>query len=211
MIDCNHQKLSVQFYQNPDVCEVAKCLLGKILVSNLEGIRTSGVIVETEAYSYTEKACHAYMNRNTNRTKVLFSAAGTAYVYLCYGIHKLLNVVTNAEGIAEAVLIRAVQPLDGIQIMTERRNQKKADYNLTSGPGKVCQALGIGMEHNTTSLLGNDLWIESSGTSNEEIVASPRIGVAYAKEDALLPWRFSFAQNRWVSKGNNSYQNVVRS
>ncbi|MEM6523771.1 MAG: DNA-3-methyladenine glycosylase [Bacteroidota bacterium] len=205
MTDSNDRRLGVNFYLNSDVCAVAKSLLGKVLVSDSEGVRSSGIIVETEAYSYLEKACHAYMNRNTNRTKVLFQTGGTAYVYLCYGIHKLLNVVTNQQGVAEAVLIRAIEPLEGVEKMIERRRFKTLNYNLTSGPGKVSQALGITMRHNTMSLLGNDLWIESNNRVSEKIIASPRIGVAYAEEDALLPWRFSFAQNKWVSKGNNSY------
>ncbi len=118
----NHRPLlQPEFYLNTDVCQVAKSLLGKVLVSTIDGILTSGVIVETEAYSYLEKACHAYMDRNTNRTKVLFEQGGTAYVYLCYGIHKLLNVVTNRKGVAEAVLIRAVEPLQGIESMRRIR------------------------------------------------------------------------------------------
>lgn len=205
------QRLSTDFYLNTDVCEVARNLLGKVLVSEIDGSRTSGIIVETEAYSYREKACHAYMNRNTNRTQVLFEKGGTAYVYLCYGIHKLLNIVTNEEGVAEAVLIRALEPLEGIEAMVERRGMNEIGYNLTSGPGKVSQALGITMEHNQTSLLGSQIWIEKGHLIKNAIECSARIGVAYAEEDALLPWRFSFLKNRWVSKGSNTYSNVLSS
>ncbi|MEM1408791.1 MAG: DNA-3-methyladenine glycosylase [Bacteroidota bacterium] len=211
MTDNNNQRLGADFYTNTDVCEVAKSLLGKTLISQMDGVRTSGIIVETEAYSYKEKACHAYMNRNTKRTYVLFRKGGIAYVYLCYGIHKLLNIVTNVEGAAEAVLIRAIEPQEGIEFMIGRRGLSKKSYALTSGPGKLSQALGITMKHNNTNLFGDQLWIEEGKESLAEIEMSPRIGVAYAEEDALLPWRFSYAKNPWVSKGNNRYHNVLSS
>ncbi|MEM9299872.1 MAG: DNA-3-methyladenine glycosylase [Bacteroidota bacterium] len=205
MMDNNNRRLGADFYINTNVCEVAKNLLGKTLISQIDGVRTSGIIVETEAYSYKEKACHAYMNRNTKRTYVLFGEGGMAYVYLCYGIHKLLNIVTNVEGTAEAVLIRAIEPQEGIEFMIQRRGLLKKGYNLTSGPGKLSQALGITMKQNNTTLFGDQLWIEDGKTNRAEIEASPRIGVAYAEEDALLPWRFSYLNNPWVSKGNNRY------
>lgn len=200
-----YKRLDGNFYANTDVCEVAKQLLGKVLVSTIDGWVTSGKIVETEAYSYREKACHAYMNRNTNRTKVLFAEPGTSYVYLCYGIHKLLNVVTNVKGVAEAVLIRAVEPMEGLNHMLQRRGFSAAGYPLTSGPGRLSQALGITLEQNKTNLFGHPIWIEDRNLISEPYESSPRIGVGYAKEDALLPWRFSIKDNPWVSKGNNSY------
>ncbi len=207
MMDTDYPMLNESFYTRNEVVRVAKDLLGKVLVTNVDGVISAGKIVETEAYSYLERACHAYMNRNTNRTQVLFERGGTAYVYLCYGIHRLFNVVTNVAGIAEAVLIRGVEPLDNIEAMTRRRALKKKNYSLTSGPGKLTQALGIKMEHNREWLLNKKVWIEDRGyvIAGDEIRESARIGVAYAKEDALLPWRFFLRENPWVSKGFNNY------
>ncbi len=209
MMNSRNIKLNESFYQRADVLEVAKDLLGKVLITEITGQRSAGMIVETEAYSYKEKACHAYMNRNTKRTKVLFENGGTSYVYLCYGIHKLFNVVTNVSGVAEAVLVRAVQPLLGEEMMVERRGTKRLRYDLTSGPGKLTSALGISMEHNQASLMGDSIWIENWNIEHEEVVTSPRIGVAYAEEDALLPWRFNIADNPWVSKGINNYHQLT--
>ncbi len=197
-------KLSESFYLNENVVEVAKQLLGKVLCTNINGSIVSGKIVETEAYSYKERACHAYNSRNTKRTQVLFMKGGTAYVYLCYGIHKLFNVVTNKEGVAEAVLIRAVEPIENISIMQKNRNLTK-NTSLTSGPGKLSQALNINLNHNRQSLLNSDLWIEDRDLEIGKVEPTPRIGVAYAKEDALLPWRFLEKGNPYVSKGNNTY------
>lgn len=198
-------KLNQSFYLNEDVTDVAKQLLGKVLCTSINGHILSGKIIETEAYSYKEKACHAYMSRNTSRTEVLFRAGGTAYVYLCYGIHKLFNVVTNKEGKAEAVLVRAVEPLDNVELMRNRRSVSK-ESELTSGPGKLSQALGIDLEHNKKILTGNDIWIEDRGFTVTHVESSPRIGVAYAKEDALLPWRFTEKGNPFLSSGINTYE-----
>lgn len=207
-METRYPMLNESFYARDEVVTVAKELLGKVLVTNVNGVISAGKIVETEAYSYLEKACHAYMNRNTHRTRVLFERGGTAYVYLCYGIHKLFNVVTNGEGVAEAVLVRGVEPLENITVMQQRRALKKPGYQLTSGPGKLTQALGIGMEHNREWLLERRLWIEDHGykVPDTAIGESPRIGVAYAKEDALLPWRFFIKENQWVSKGFTNYK-----
>ncbi|MTI20036.1 DNA-3-methyladenine glycosylase [Fulvivirga sp. RKSG066] len=199
-------RLSRDFYRREDVTQIAKDLLGKVLHTQVDGVLSLGKIVETEAYSYKEKACHAYMERNTNRTKVLFMDGGTSYVYLCYGIHNLFNVVTNVEGKAEAVLIRAIEPVAGVEVMQQRRN-KKSEMELASGPGKLSEALGINRSLNEVDLTNNEhIWIEDHGEEVIDIEASPRIGVAYAEEDALLPWRYVIKESKYVSKGNNSYK-----
>jgi DNA-3-methyladenine glycosylase len=192
--------LPKHFYQRPNVVKIAKELLGKIVVTHVSGRLTSGIIVETEAYSYVEKGCHAYRGK-TNRNSAIFNNGGCAYVYLCYGIHSMFNVVTNKEGKADAVLIRAVQPLVGAEFMLERTRAKQL-ARITSGPGKLCNALGIDRKLNNYPLNGNDVWIESDGANipARNILASPRIGIGYAGEDALLPWRFTIKGNVWVSK-----------
>jgi len=184
--------LNRSFYETDDVVAVAKSLIGKVLIhESKEGI-TSGIIVETEAYSgKNDKACHAYNGRRTVRTEVMFGEAGRAYIYLCYGIHHLFNVVTNLPGSADAVLIRALWPLDGVEIMKMRRGIRKFTA-LCSGPGKLTQALGIRTDLNGASLLGGELKIEDQGfqTDPNSILQTPRIGIDYAEEDAALPWRF---------------------
>ena len=198
-------KLPQSYYLNNSVTQVAEDLIGKTIYTNFDNRLTAGVVVETEAYSFKEKACHAYNNRRTARTETLFAEGGTSYVYLCYGIHKLFNIVTNTKDVAEAVLIRAVEPVIGQEIMFERRGITNSSQ-LTTGPGKLSQALGIGLAHNKLRLFGNEIWLEDNGLHPEvTIEKSPRIGVAYAREDALLPWRFTMKSNPWVSKGNNSY------
>ncbi|MEJ2005643.1 MAG: DNA-3-methyladenine glycosylase [Cyclobacteriaceae bacterium] len=180
-------KLDNSFYRNEEVTDVAKNLLGKVLYADINDVVCAGRIVETEAYSFREKACHAYGNRFTARTETLFAEGGTAYVYLCYGIHRLFNIVTNQEGVAEAVLIRALEPIQGINHMRGRRN-KSSLTALTSGPGKLAQAMGIDLEHDKISLTGPDIWLENDNfsLSEPEIISGPRIGVDYAGDDALL-------------------------
>ncbi len=194
-------KLDKSFYTAPEVTEVARRLIGKHLCTKIDGVVTSGMIVETEAYSTEEKACHAYNNRYTSRTSVFFEEGGIAYVYLCYGIHSLFNIVTNRSGIAEAVLIRAVQPISGVGAMAQRRKMSSRNKALTSGPGKLSKALGITLKHNQISLLGNTIWLEDhmEPYPMASIVAGPRIGVGYAGADALLPWRFTLKDNPWLS------------
>jgi len=135
-------RLPVSFYTGSDVTKIAKQLIGKKLVTNVLGKKSSGIIVETEAYSFCERGCHAYDSRMTNRNKVMFETGGVAYVYLCYGIHHLFNVVTNKKGSADAVLIRALEPIEGIEWMMERMKVKSIK-RITSGPGKLTKALGI--------------------------------------------------------------------
>ena len=183
--------------------QVAKDLLGKVLVSVINGERTSGIIVETEAYAGgADKACHAFGNRRTNRTEVMFSEGGVAYVYLCYGIHHLLNVVTNARDKPYAVLIRGIEPLEGIDVMLERRKAETVKPSLTAGPGALSAAMGITTQLSGTSLQGAQISIEDCGIiiPEEDIVATTRVGVAYAQEDAYLPYRFYVKGNKFVSK-----------
>lgn len=197
-------KLPLSFYDREDVVLVARELLGKVLVTNFDGQYTSGIIVETEAYAGPQdKASHAYGNRRTARTEIMFSEGGTAYVYLCYGIHHLFNVVTHKKDIPHAVLIRALEPLEGIEYMLARRNKEHLQPSLTAGPGALSMAMGILTRHTGLSLLGNEIWIEDKGITvpKKDIIASTRVGVAYAKEDALLPYRFSIKGNKYVSKG----------
>src|SRR4030095_15639738 len=196
------EKLGFEFYNRPDVVKIARELLGKILVTNFDGRITSGRIVETEAYAgIRDRASHAYGGRRTPRTSIMYENGGTAYVYFCYGIHHLFNVVTDIKEIPHAVLIRALDPLEGIDIMLARTNKKVLDNTLTRGPGNVSKALGISTAHTGTSLLGDEIFIAKDDYSlkKKEIVASPRIGVDYAGEDAKLHYRFSIKDNPYVS------------
>lgn len=200
----NTSKLPYHFYSGTDVLQIAKDLLGKVLVSCSDGaLCTSGMIVETEAYTGEhDKAAHVYGGKRTRRTETMYGRAGHAYIYLCYGIHHLLNVVTHSENVPHAVLIRALAPLEGIELMMKRRNKTKQDITLTRGPGSLCQALGIHYGQSGESLLGDRIWIEDRGIKipEDEIESGPRIGVAYAQEDALLPYRFWIRANPYVSK-----------
>lgn len=196
-------KLPLSYYSQQDVLFLARDLLGKVLFTEINGERTAGIIVETEAYNgIQDKASHAYGGRRTNRTETLYGQGGISYVYLCYGIHHLFNVVTSVENDPHAVLIRAVEPLIGKEIMETRRNIPASKSAITSGPGSVAKALGINKSFNKKELDGSEIWIEDHGIRyhDEEIITSPRIGVAYAQEDALLPWRFFVKGNPYVSK-----------
>lgn len=195
-------KLAYDFYTRSSVTLIARELLGKILVTCFDGIVTAGRIVETEAYNGAEdKASHAWNNRRTNRTEIMYGDAGHAYVYLCYGMHHLFNVVTNNPGIPHAVLIRAIEPISGIEEMLIRRNKTKPDKNLGSGPGNVAKSLGITKTHTGQTLTGNEIYISDDGLvlKKTQVGKSPRIGVDYAGEDALLPYRFYVKGNPFVS------------
>ena len=188
-------------FSGDDVVAYAKRLLGMTIESNCGGEFTSAIIVETEAYKAPDdKGSHAYGNRRTNRTEVMFGPSGYSYVYLCYGIHHLFNVVTGPEGAAHAILIRAVEPLEGIGVMKKRRKVKKHS-SLTNGPGKWTQAMGITTAHNNLPLTEGDLITLQSGQSfqQEQIIASPRVGIAYAMECAFWPWRFRIKNNPYTS------------
>lgn len=192
------------FFERPAVTEIARELVGKVLLTHIDGDTVSGRIVETEAYAAEgDKACHAHLGKFTKRTKTMFGDGGTAYIYLCYGIHHLFNIVTNQSGTPEAVLIRAVEPLTGADIMMERRNLKKKARNLTAGPGVMSQALGISTNLNETDLTlpKSPIRIYDDGfrVMASSIETGPRVGVDYAGEDALLPWRYSLKGSKWKS------------
>lgn len=196
------KKLDQHFYNRADVLLIARELLGKVIVSGLDGHVTTGRIVETEAYAgATDRASHAWGGRRTNRTEIMYGVGGTAYVYLCYGIHQMFNVVTNQHGIPHAILIRAVEPLTGIDTMLQRTGKGKLDYTLTKGPGNVGKALGFHTRHTGYSLLEDELYIADDGfkVKKADILATPRIGVDYAGEDAVLPYRFIIKDNPYVS------------
>ena len=196
--------LPESFYTRKDVVKIAKELLGKVLVTKFDGITTSGIIVETEAYAGAgDKASHASGGRRTARTEIMYANGGTAYVYLCYGIHHLFNVVTNVKDTPHAILIRGIEPLEGLDEMLDRRGKEQLTPSLTAGPGALSVALGIHTWHSGYSLSGPEIQIEDRGikVSAKDIVAGTRVGVAYAQEDALLPYRFSIKGNKYVSKG----------
>jgi DNA-3-methyladenine glycosylase len=212
------RKLDNAFYDRPRVVTVARDLLGKVLVTEFGGRRTSGRIVEVEAYNGVgDRASHAWSGRRTRRTEVMFGAGGMAYVYLIYGIHHLFNVVTNKKDIPHAVLVRALEPMEGIEVMRERLGRDgganeeaqrdgvtaavKPDYSLTRGPGNLSRALGLRTVHTGVSLLGDEIWIGDDGyrPKRSEIIAGPRIGVDYAGVDAGLPYRFFIKGSPYVS------------
>lgn len=194
------KKLTSKFYNRPDVLQIAQELLGKIIVTKFDGQLTSARIVETEAYNgIVDKASHSYGGRRTNRTEVMYAPGGTAYVYLCYGIHYLFNIVTNKVDIPHAVLIRGAEPLQGIDVMLRRTGKPKADFTLTKGPGNVSKALGIDKVHTGHSLFSADLYLAEDGYVPANITATPRIGVDYAGADALLPYRYIIKGNPYVS------------
>jgi DNA-3-methyladenine glycosylase len=196
-------KLTNRFYGQGNVVTVAKALLGKKLCTQNGDEYTSATIVETEAYNgVIDRASHAYGGRRTGRTEVMYSAGGVAYIYLCYGIHYLFNVITGPEDNPLAVLIRAVEPVDGVDIMLRRRKMENPGPRIGAGPGLVTQALGIGKMHNGVSLSDDQVWIEDTGirVPSGSIVSTTRIGVDYAGDDALLPYRFYIRGHPYVSK-----------
>lgn len=199
------QKLPPKFYESEDVVAIAKALLGKVMVSDYKEQYTAGRIVETEAYAgVIDKASHAYKGR-TGRTAVMFDTTGTAYIYLCYGLHQMFNVVTGPVNTAHAILVRAIEPIMGEEIMALRTAKKVGDKSITRGPGNVGKALGLHKLATGTPLQSTELFIGDDGykVADEEIIASPRIGVAYAAEHAAWPYRFYIKGNAYVSGKNN--------
>ena len=186
-------KLLQPFYLQESAVEVARQLLGKELCTNINGKLTSGIITETEAYmGVDDKASHAWNNRRTQRTEIMYCQGGVAYIYLCYGIHSLFNVVTNIQDVPHAVLVRSISPKRGIELIKKRRPVNKPLKQIASGPGMVSQALGIDCSMTGTSLLGNKIWIENSDLQilSKQITTTTRIGVDYAGPDAMMPYRF---------------------
>ena len=199
------KKVPLSFYDRKDVVKVAKELLGKIIVTNIDGLFTSGRIVETEAYvGISDKASHSFSGRRTAKNEHMYSAPGTAYIYICYGMHQMMNIVTNEKEIPDAVLIRAIEPLKGIDIMLQRTGKDQLDKTLTRGPGNVGKALGIFKHHSGLHLLDEQIYLLDDGHKipEEKLGVSKRIGVESAGADGLLPYRFFVKGNKYVSGKN---------
>lgn len=195
------EKLSLSFYQRNDVVTIAKELIGKIIVTGTHNNITSGRIVETEAYvAHIDKASHAYNGKRTVRNEAMYAAAGSVYVYICYGMHNMLNIVTNDKDIPDAVLIRALEPISGIEIMLARTNKKVLDNTLTKGPGNVAKAMGISKYFSGKSLEDEiNIFQDEDAYQQNEIGISKRIGIDSAGLDSLLPYRFFVKGNKYVS------------
>lgn len=198
-------KLTSDFFGRSDVVNLAREMLGMVLVTEFEGRRTSGIITEAEAYRAPDDlACHARHNRRTPRTEVMFWEGGHAYVYLSYGIHSLFNVVTGPDGMAQVVLVRAIEPLEGIETMLARRGHTQLKPATTSGPGSLAVALGIGLHHNGTPMLAADspIFLEDRGIRypDSEVQQAIRVGVENCGESARWPWRFYVRPSRFVTK-----------
>ena len=199
------KKLPLNFYKRKDVVVIAKDLIGKIVVTKFNGLITSGRIIETEAYvAHIDKASHSFGGRRTVKNEHMYAHPGTAYVYICYGMHQMFNVVTNEKDIPDAVLIRAIEPMEGIDIMLQRTAKPKLDFTLTKGPGNVGKALGIFKKHSGLHLLDDEIYLADDGfkLKESEIGISNRIGVESAGTDALLPYRFYIRGNKYVSGKN---------
>lgn len=195
------KKLPLSFYLRDDVVAIARELLGKVLVTAWNGEITSGRIVETEAYAgEQDRASHASKGR-TERTDVMFQKGGRAYVYLCYGIHQMFNIVTAKQEVPHAILIRAVEPIEGKEIMLQRTGKKTWEPSITSGPGRVGKAFGFHTSQCGVDLTSDELFIADDGfaVNDDAIVTSPRIGVDYAGEHAAWHYRFYLKNNPYVS------------
>lgn len=203
MSNLSFNPLPQEFYTRSDVVQVARELLGKVLYTSFNNEITAGIIIETEAYAgVIDKASHAYNNRRTNRTEIMYHEGGCAYVYLCYGVHPLFNIVTSTQDDPHAVLIRGIQPLHGIELMKNRKGKIELQPKDGIGPGNITKLLGIRVEHSGMSLCNNSntemgIWLQDEGIHvlELEVKSSPRIGVDYAGEDAFLPYRF-----QWIKK-----------
>jgi len=191
-------KLERSFYTREDVIQIARDLIGKFVVTRLNNETTAGIIIETEAYEgITDRASHAFGGRRTTRTEVMFSNGGVAYVYLCYGMHSLFNIVTNIQGIPHAVLIRGIFPVEGMDIMKRRAQKPYLRPGSGSGPGKASKLLGIHYSHTGLDLMGDEIWLEDRGlVLDDKILTGTRIGVEYAGQDSLLPYRFWVPENK---------------
>lgn len=196
------KKLDHSFYDRTNVVQIARDLLGKILVTQFDGIRSSGRIVETEAYNgVNDRACHAFGGRRTARTEHIYGGPGTVYVYICYGMHHLFNVITNKKDIPHAVLIRALEPMEGVEHMLARTGKPLPDFTLTKGPGNLARALGMSKIHTGQNLFSDEIFIEDDGMryKKDQVTITKRIGVESAREDAELPYRFIVKGNPYVS------------
>jgi DNA-3-methyladenine glycosylase len=196
------KKLGQSFYDRPDVLEISRELLGKILITRFDGLRTVGRIVETEAYKGVEdRASHAFAGKRTARMEAVYGPPGTIYMYICYGTHHLFNVVTNKKDIPHVILVRALEPLEGIPVMLQRAGKKKADFSLTRGPGNVSRAMGLNKFHSGLNLLSREIYIADDGWQypEDQILVTSRIGIDSAGEDVIKPYRFIVKDNPYVS------------
>jgi DNA-3-methyladenine glycosylase len=196
-------KLPVEFYQRDDVVLIARELLGKEVYSNIEGQITGGIIIETEAYrGPDDRGSHAYLNKRTPRNEMMYNAGGLVYMYICYGIHDMLNIVTGSKDMSHAILIRAIEPIKGLEIMRERRNIYNQDKRLCKGPGALAKAMALNKLHNGIDLQNDTIWIEDNGRSytDEQVVASARVGMNFDGIYKTIPWRFYNKGNPYVSR-----------
>lgn len=197
------KKIPTKLFDHPDVAMIAQSLLGKVVETRINGMVTSGRIVEVEAYCSTgDKASHSYGGKRTLRNEPMYGRPGTVYVYICYGIHRMLNFVTNQTGTADALLISAIEPMQGIEFMMQRSNKTALTSSLTKGPGNVAKALGIEKIHSGEIIHQQSIFLyedDQSLISSDKIGVSARIGVEGAGEDALLPYRFYLKGNKYVS------------
>jgi len=194
--------LPLEYFQNEQVVELARDLPGKFLFTNINNRLTGGIITETEAYAgVNDKGSHAYNGRRTQRTSVMYRKGGISYVYFTYGIHYLFNVVSGKEDVPHAILIRAIYPTTGSEFMLQRTGKNKINYQLTNGPAKLTKSLGITKNQNGMPLNTTELWLEDRGivVAPEDITATPRIGIDYAGEDALLPYRFVLKYEKYLT------------
>lgn len=196
-------KLPVDFYQQSDVVSVARQLLGKHVYSLINGNLTGGIIIETEAYcGPDDRGSHAFNNKRTPRNEMMYRAGGVAYMYICYGIHDMLNIVTGTDGMSHAALIRAVEPTEGLEIMRIRRGIFDQDRRLCQGPGALAKALGLTKLHNGEDLQGEALWLTDEGTNfdDDQVIASARVGMNFDGPFKTIPWRFYVRGNPYVSR-----------
>ncbi len=197
-------KLKSSFYLQSDTVGIAKALLGKKLVSNIDGFMTAGIICETEAYcGTTDRGCHAYNGRYTERTKIMYASGGVSYIYICYGIHHLFNVVTHVGGEPHAVLIRAIEATDGLAHIQKRRGKSVAHTALGAGPGLVSVCLGLTTKYNGESLLGDSIWIEDAEPlADADMISGPRVGMNFSGPYKTIPWRFRILDSPFTSKAH---------
>ncbi|MGB4775400.1 MAG: DNA-3-methyladenine glycosylase [Daejeonella sp.] len=196
-------KLPLSFYRHDDVVLIARQLLGKYIFAKINGELSGGIIIETEAYKGPEdRGSHAYNNRRTPKNEMMYNTGGVVYMYICYGIHDMLNIVTGAKETSHAVLIRAIQPTTGLELMRQRRQIFTDDKKLCCGPGALTKALGLNKSYNGTDLLGNEIWVEDHEfeVQDKDIFASPRVGMNFDGAYKLIPWRFYIKGNPYVSR-----------
>ena len=196
-------KVPVEFYRQNDEVSIARQLLGKRVYSLIDGNLTGGIIVETEAYrGPDDRGSHAYNDKRTSRNEIMYCAGGVAYMYICYGIHDMLNIVTGADGISHAALIRAIEPVEGLDVMRIRRGIFDQDRRLCQGPGALAKALGLTKLHNGADLQGNTIWLVDEGRhySKELVIASARVGMNFDGPYKTIPWRFYLKGNLFVSR-----------